>query len=155
MLKPSRPYLVNALYEWILDIEDVPYLVVDVTWPNVDAPLEYAQDGRLILNVSPTAVQYFQVNDAVTFTARFSGVSREVYVPMGAVLAIYGRDTGEGMGFGMEPCADLLEPQAAGEFAQDTHQAEQVEEDNIAKSQLTQAPETKQKSKRPTLRVVK
>lgn len=147
-MTPSRPYLIRALYEWILDIEDVPYLVVDATWPDVQAPMEYADNGRLILNVSPTAVQYLNVADELSFTARFGGVSQVVSVPMGAVLAIYGRDTGEGMGFGMEPGADLLEPQVTQDESESLTLSSNKEEDI--------APNAEPKpSKRPTLRIVK
>jgi len=95
---PSRPYLLRALYQWLNDNGLTAHLMVDASVAGVDVPREHVQDGQIVLNVAPGAV-----------TARFGGVPRSIYVPMAAVLAIYARENGMGMGFGMEPGADLLE----------------------------------------------
>ena len=101
---PSRPYLVRALYEWILDNDDVPYLVVDATLASVMVPEQFVSDGQIILNIGPTAVQTLQMEDeAISFSARFGGVPMQVYVPILAVKAIYAKQSGQGMGFGYEP----------------------------------------------------
>ena len=103
-ITPSRPYLIRALYEWILDNDDVPYLVVDATIQNVMVPEQFVADGQIILNVSPSAVQALDLADeAVSFSARFGGVPMQVYVPVLAVKAIYAKESGQGMGFGFEP----------------------------------------------------
>lgn len=96
----SRPYLIRALYEWIVDNGLTPYLLVDVEKEGLSAPLEFADNGKLVLNIAPRAVRDLNVaNDAVTFNARFGGVARDVYVPVQAVLAIYARENGQGMLF--------------------------------------------------------
>ena len=103
-MTPSRPYLVRALYEWILDNDDVPYLVIDATIQNVMVPEQFVSDGQIILNVAPSAVQGLQMDDeAVSFSARFGGVPMQVYVPVLAIKAIYAKESGQGMGFGFEP----------------------------------------------------
>ena len=103
-ITPSRPYLIRALYEWILDNDDVPYLVVDATIQNVMLPEQFVADGQIILNVGPSAVQALDLaDDAVSFSARFGGVPMQVYVPVLAVKAIYAKESGQGMGFGFEP----------------------------------------------------
>lgn len=103
-ITPSRPYLIRALYEWILDNDDVPYLVVDATIQNVMVPEQFVADGQIILNVGPSAVQALDLADeAVSFSARFGGVPMQVYVPVLAVKAIYAKESGQGMGFGFEP----------------------------------------------------
>lgn len=97
----TRPYLIRAIYEWIIDNACTPYLLVDATREDIDAPLEYAEGGRLVLNVAPRAVQGLNVgNELVSFRARFGGVARGVEFPVSAVLAIYARENGQGMLFG-------------------------------------------------------
>ncbi len=93
-----RPYLLRALYEWIADNGMTPHLLVDATRPGVRVPQHTVKEGRVVLNVAERAVARLQMdNEAVAFTARFGGVSHPVLVPVGAVLAIYARETGQGM----------------------------------------------------------
>lgn len=100
----SRPYLLRALYEWINDNGMTPHLLVNAGYPRVDVPKEYVQDERIVLNISPSAVQDLVIdNEWVFFEARFSGLSRTIQVPVSAVMAIYARENGQGMAFGGEP----------------------------------------------------
>ena len=93
-----RPYLLRALYEWIADNDMTPHLLVDATRPGVRVPAHTVQDGKVVLNIAARAVAHLDMdNDAVAFTARFGGVSHAVIVPIDAVLAIYARETGQGM----------------------------------------------------------
>ncbi|BBB28899.1 ClpXP protease specificity-enhancing factor [Neptunomonas japonica] len=109
-MKPSRPYLIKALQEWLLDNDCTPHLAVDVAVRGVMVPEQFISDGQIVLNISPSAVQNFLIDDeAISFNARFGGVPMNVYVPMAAVLAVYARENGAGMGFGMEPGADFYE----------------------------------------------
>ncbi len=95
-----KPYLIRAIYEWILDNDCTPHLLVDATLPGVQVPSDYVQDGRIILNIAPGAVQGLSItNDAVSFSARFGGVAHAVFVPGKAVLAVYARENGEGIMF--------------------------------------------------------
>lgn len=106
---PSRPYLLRALYEWLNDNSLTPHLMVDATRAGVDVPQEFVSDGQIVLNIAPGAVQGLLMDDqGVSFSARFGGVPRSVHVPTAAVMAIYARENGMGMGFGMEPGAELL-----------------------------------------------
>lgn len=106
----SRPYLIRALYEWILDNGLTPYILVDAEAEGVQAPLEYADNGKLVLNIAPRAVRDFVAdNDFISFSARFSGVAQNVVVPVRAVLAIYARENGQGMLFN-EPEGDDTPP---------------------------------------------
>ncbi|MGY8872133.1 MAG: ClpXP protease specificity-enhancing factor [Pseudomonadales bacterium] len=109
-MKPSRPYLIKALQEWLLDNDCTPHLAVDVAVRGVMVPEQFISDGQIVLNISPSAIQDFLIDDeAISFNARFGGVPMNVYVPMAAVLAVYARENGAGMGFGMEPGADFYE----------------------------------------------
>ena len=110
-LTPRRPYLLRAFYDWLLDNQLTPHLVVDVTLAGVNVPMEYARDGQIVLNIAPRAVGNLELgSDEVRFNARFGGVPRQVYVPMAAVLAIYARENGAGTMFEAEPAYDGYEP---------------------------------------------
>lgn len=99
----SRPYLIRAIYDWIVDNNLTPYLLVNAEAANVTVPEQYIQDGRIILNISTQAVRGLELtNDWVMFSARFGGVSMEVSVPPMAVLAVYAKENGRGMVFSDE-----------------------------------------------------
>lgn len=93
-----RPYLLRALYEWIADNGMTPHVLVDATHGGVRVPPHTVKDGRVVLNIADRAVAKLEMdNDSIRFTARFGGVSQPVVVPIAAVLAIYARETGQGM----------------------------------------------------------
>ena len=103
-MKSSRPYLVRALYEWIVDNDCTPHLLVNAEYAGVQVPSGFASDGQIVLNVSPSAVRHLHMdNDAVSFEGRFGGVPQSLYIPSAAVLAIYARENGQGMVFDVEP----------------------------------------------------
>ncbi|QBM18033.1 hypothetical protein MARI_21570 [Marinobacter sp. JH2] len=100
----SRPYLVRALNEWILDNDCTPYIVVDAGVQGVQVPTEHVANGQIVLNISTGAVRGLVIgNGAIEFSARFGGVPMQVFIPLQAVLAIYAKENGEGMVFGSEP----------------------------------------------------
>lgn len=102
-MNSSRPYLIRALYEWILDNDCTPYVLVDAEYQDVDVPDEYVKDGQIVLNIAPTAVSDILIsNDSLQFNARFAGIAREVFVPIGAALGVYARENGQGMLFESE-----------------------------------------------------
>src|SRR5688500_13184828 len=101
-----RPYLLRALNQWIADNGMTPHLLVDATVPGVQVPPQAVHEGKVVLNIADRAVTRLSIdNDWVGFTARFGGVSQPVLVPMGAVLAIYARETGQGMALPDDPQA--------------------------------------------------
>ncbi|MBP7978031.1 MAG: ClpXP protease specificity-enhancing factor [Comamonas sp.] len=105
----TRPYLLRALHEWCTDNGLTPYLVVQAD-ESVQVPLAFVQDGQIVLNTSYDATSGLQMgNEFVHFKARFGGKPHEIIVPVGRVLAIYARETGQGMSFPPE------EPQAMDE----------------------------------------
>ena len=96
----SRPYLLRAVYEWIADNGLTPQIVVDAQQDQVQVPSAYVREGKIVLNVSPTAVRGLRLgNDRVEFSARFGGTPFDVMVPVRAVLAIMARENGTGMSF--------------------------------------------------------
>ena len=107
-LTPTRPYLARAIYEWICDNQLTPYLLVDATQPHTDVPQQFVKDGQIVLNIVPHAVHPLLLrNDAITFSARFGGVSKDIYVPIQAVLGIYARENGQGLFFDPEEYANV------------------------------------------------
>lgn len=105
-MNSSRPYLIRALYEWIVENDCTPHLLVNAEYPGVQVPPGFVNDGQIVLNVSPTAVRELAINnDAVSFEGRFGGVAHSLFVPSPAVLAIYARENGQGMVFDLEPPA--------------------------------------------------
>ena len=107
----SRPYLIRALYQWILDNEMTPHLLVDAEHESASVPERYVQDGRIVLNIAPMAVSSLDLgNEQVCFEARFAGVSTVVTFSVAAVMAIYARENGQGMMFAQDQSPDPPEP---------------------------------------------
>lgn len=99
-MTPRRPYLIRAIYDWILDNDCTPFLLVDCRKEGVAVPGDHVQDGKIVLNVNPSAVQGLALgNELIRFQARFGGQPFEVVLPPAAVLAVYARENGEGMMF--------------------------------------------------------
>ena len=103
----SKPYLVRALYEWILDNDTTPYILVSTSSDQVLIPPGISNDGKVVLNLAPTAIQDLEMtNEHVSFSARFNGVAENIYCPISSLLAIYARENGEGMMFPVEESDD-------------------------------------------------
>ncbi len=99
----SRPYLLRAMHEWIVDSGLTPHIIAKADHPDLLVPDSAVQEGKVVLNISPTAVRDLLIDDEfVSFVARFAGVSRAVTVPTAAVEAVYARENGRGMMFSDE-----------------------------------------------------
>ena len=110
-MTPMRPYLLRAMHEWILDNSLTPYLLVNADHEQANVPRQYVEDGKIILNISPTAVQGLTLNnDWVSFKTRFSGQQFEVFVPTDGVLAVYAKENGKGMFFQPEESDEITPP---------------------------------------------
>lgn len=160
-LSPRRPYLLRAFYDWLLDNQLTPHLVVDVSLPGVMVPMEFARDGQIVLNIAQRAVGGLELaDDSVRFNARFGGIPRQVYVPMAAVLAIYARENGAGTMFEPEPAyesdnltelqGEALTPGVVMSIV-DNEQQDNLTEANPPDDDPPPAP----RGGRPSLRVVK
>lgn len=134
---PQQPYLLRALYEWCVDSGYTPYVNVRVD-ARTRVPTAFVRDGQIVLNIGPNAVRNLQMdNEWVSFSARFGGVAHEILVPVGNVVAIYARETGEGM-----------------VFAPPTESAGEAE--GVAEAEVQQDAQGPDKPKgKPKLRVVK
>lgn len=99
----SRPYLLRAIYEWLVDNHLTPYVMVDALQPHVNVPEKFVEDGKIVLNISPNAVARLSMtNESLEFDASFSGVPQHIYVPIPAVKAVYAFENGRGMVFSEE-----------------------------------------------------
>ena len=107
MLPPStKPYLIRALYEWCVDQDYTPHILVEVD-EQCRVPMQFVKDGTIILNIGPNATKNLTLdNEWVQFTARFSGVSQLVAVPVARIGALYTRETQKGMGFDVTSLSD-------------------------------------------------
>ena len=129
----TKPYLLRALYEWCVDNGYTPHLLVVVD-SRAKVPMSYVKNGEIVLNINPSACKSLLMeNEAITFSARFNGVSTDLYIPVGLVKGIFSRENGQGMFF------EIDTPQI---------------ENNVPASEEGNEPNPPPKGK-PSLRVVK
>lgn len=152
-----RPYMLRAFYDWLVDNDLTPHLVVDATMPGVRVPVEFIQDGQIILNIAPRAVGNLELgNDAITFHARFSGRPHSVIVPVYAVQAIYARENGAGTMFEPEEVYTHIEEETVEEDQSPSFTTVSDDVPQVADSESgdneSEAPRPKGK---PSLRVIK
>ncbi len=96
----QKPYLIRAVYEWLIDNGATPYLLVDTSFEGVIVPEAFINDSKIVLNIAPDAVQHYEVNNEnIYFSARFSGKRMELFIPIEAVLGIYGKENNPGYVF--------------------------------------------------------
>jgi stringent starvation protein B len=98
-----KPYLIRSIYQWILDNHLTPHLLVDAENSDAILPMQFVDDGKIVLNIRPEAVEALSLgNDTVEFNARFSGKPMHIIAPVLAVMAIYAKENGKGMVFSQE-----------------------------------------------------
>lgn len=153
----TKPYLLRAIYEWCTDNGFTPYLSVKVT-AGVQVPMEFVRKGEIVLNVSFTATSGLKMdNEAVTFRARFGGVSREITVPVANVQAIFASENGQGMVF------DTIEDELLAPVENEAPKsgiglaAVSSNPEPLEKSSESEkiSPETQKKSEKPSLKIIK
>jgi stringent starvation protein B len=100
----NKPYLIKAIYEWIVDNELTPYISVDAHQPGVEVPQSYAtRDGEIVLNISPRAIADLVMNrDKISFSTRFGGIPACICLPIQSIVGIYAQENGQGMIFQVE-----------------------------------------------------
>jgi len=151
----TRPYLIRAIYEWIIENRCTPYILVNANAVGVRVPRQAIKDGQVLLNVAPHAIDRLELGlEEVRFNARFSGVSQSICAPTAAVLAIYAHENGQGMMFPAE--ANIAADQQAGEAAQPA-EAPAPLLTSVADGQQDRADQTPTAPERarPSLRIVK
>ena len=143
----NRAYLVRALYEWILDNDMTPHLLVDAEAQDGQIPEQFVEDGRIVLNVSPSAVQHLEMgNEWILFDARFGGAPYQISLPLPSVLAIYARENGRGMIFPDEEMVANRQP--------DTTASTETPNDKADTSPSTDESDDKRPKGPPNLTIV-
>lgn len=106
-MSSNRPYLIRAFFDWIVDNDCTPHIAVDAERGGVKVPHNYVKDGEIVLNIAPRAVADLQINgEGISFSGRFGGIPKDIYVPIEAILGIYARENGQGMMFPPEERPD-------------------------------------------------
>lgn len=99
----NRPYLVRAIYDWIVDNGCTPHVVVDANYEGVLVPQHHVSDGQIVLNLAPRAVDQFSMDlKSIRFSTRFGGVPSDISFPIAAIVGIYARENGQGLMFSGE-----------------------------------------------------
>ncbi len=112
-MSSRKPYLIRAMYDWIVDNDLTPYLLVNTSYECVDVPQEYITDGKIVLNISPSACRGLHLeNDRIVFTTSFSGKAIQIFLQPKAVMAIYAKENREGLEFPLEENDDDPTPPA-------------------------------------------
>ncbi|WP_108446809.1 ClpXP protease specificity-enhancing factor [Halomonas denitrificans] len=151
----SRPYMARALYQWLLDNELTPYIVVDAEQEGVEVPRQCVQNGQIVLNLAPSAIRDFAMeNAAVSFSARFGGQPMQIMVPMEALIAIYARENGVGMVFGHEPVMPV-EADETDDASPLSEVESTVDAGDEADEGQADGDDARPRKGRPSLRVVK
>ncbi len=145
-LPSNKPYLLRAIYEWIVDNNATPHVALFAENPDVLVPQQFVEDGKIILNISPTAAQGLAIeNDSLSFSARFGGKPFNIYAPIGAVLALYASENGEGLSFDYEAPEDTPPEDPKPPKIESVDSGSKADKDSSSSK----------KSKRPSLKVVK
>ena len=140
-MRSSKPYFIRALFDWIVDNNCTPHIVVNALAAEVTVPLQHVKDGQIVLNIAPQAVMSFAMGkESISFSARFGGVPFQVYIPMAAIIAIHARENGIGTFFPPEPAYEAWLSDGG---------------DTVPDIDDDEPPEPPKPSGRPSLRVVK
>ena len=138
-LTSTKPYMVRAIHEWCVDNACTPHLLVAVN-SQTRVPMAYVKEGEIVLNLNYTATKDLHIdNEVITFSARFGGISQNLYVPMNAVKGIFARETGQGMFFEVEPLLPLAS----------------LKDDDVSESKVESTQSKPVNNKKPTLTIVK
>lgn len=111
MMTSHQPYILRAIYDWVCDNNMTPYIAVNANEYEEDmsVPWQYVEEGRIVFNISPEAINNLVISESISFTSRFSGLKTEVYFPITAVLGIYAKESGKGIVFREERGIELFE----------------------------------------------
>lgn len=152
----TKPYLIRALYEWCTDHGYTPHIAVKVQG-KVRVPMEFVRNGDIVLNIAFSATGNLKMdNEAISFKARFGGVSRDIYVPIAAIAAIYASENNQGMGF------DVMADLARSAEVQDLQQSDKPDKASMSLATTNEEStpakddsDPKKGRKKPSLTVIK
>lgn len=101
MLTNFRPYLIKALYSWLLDNGCTIHIRVNTEYAELDVPKENIDEhGYITLNVSFNAIGYMEMrednHEYLETSIRFNGEETHLVIYYNAIDAIYDAATGNG-----------------------------------------------------------
>ncbi len=127
----NQPYLLRAIHEWIIDNDLTPHLLINAEISSVEVPRQSVQNGQIVLNIATHAITNLHMdNEAVTFSARFSGVAQTVYIPIHAILAIYASENGQGMVFPELDSSQLVKDESTPDIIGEENSGESAKNSN-------------------------
>lgn len=154
-MTPNQPYLLRAFYDWIIDNDLTPYMVIDVNYPNVQVPTKFINNGQIVLNLSPSACVNFNMDlEYIEFQARFSGQPMNVSFPVASVSAVYAKENGAGTVFTVPEVSEMPEPAVEDKPAKKSTLSTVKSVEPKPVSSVDDKPPTKP-TKKPGLRIVK
>lgn len=152
-MSSTKPYFIRALHGWCSDNGQTPYLVAWVD-DKTTVPRQYVKNNEIVLNIAYSATKNLRIeNDWISFSARFGGVAQDIWVPVANVMSIFSRETGEGMGFEVEPMSATAEEKSSGLHSVPV--TEPVDSAVPVEPASSEEQEPHRPSGRPTLRIVK
>ena len=160
-MKSKRPYLTRAYYDWIVDNNFTPCLLVDTRMVDVRLPESFLSEDQVVLNVAPEAIREFEISDkAISFLAQFSGITSSVFVPLVAVLAVYAYENGQGIFFEHEEELTISSDDGKGASKRKAElHSVAVTDTNTSESAPKKEAETgksnKKRKGRPSLKIIK
>ncbi|MCL4162794.1 UNVERIFIED_CONTAM: hypothetical protein GTU68_003826 [Idotea baltica] len=96
----TKPYLLRAIFEWANDNGFTPQVLVNAEFSGVEVPVNHVVDGQIVLNIGLSAIKlHVMDNECLSFSARFSGVEQDIFIPMDSILAIFARENSQGIYF--------------------------------------------------------
>jgi len=99
-ISPTKPYLLRAIFDWANDNDFTPQVLVNASASGVEVPLNHVVDGQIVLNIGLNAIKlHVMDNECLSFSARFSGVEQDIFLPMESILAIFARENSQGIFF--------------------------------------------------------
>ncbi|WP_018982749.1 ClpXP protease specificity-enhancing factor [Salinimonas chungwhensis] len=154
-MTPNQPYLLRAFFDWIVDNEMTPYIVVDAMNQLSEVPQEFVKDGQIVLNISPSACVNFVMDlEFVAFQARFGGQPRQIRIPCQAIMAIYARENGAGTVFAVEEELGGSSPEAPHSVPDSEGESTSKPSADTNEADADSAPVPPKKGK-PNLKIIK
>ncbi|MFT6407107.1 MAG: stringent starvation protein B [Arenicella sp.] len=111
----TKPYLMRAIFDWAEDNGFTPQVLVNAEAEGVEVPVAHVVDGQIVLNISSSAVQlHVMDNECISFSARFSGIEQDIFLPIDSILAIFARENSQGIFFEDMDDDEGLDPEPSG-----------------------------------------
>jgi stringent starvation protein B len=120
VIMSQKPYLIRAMYEWMLDFRYTPRLVICPLVDGVVLPGHLTHQNQVTLDISPHAITGLMLgNDKVVFEAYFDKEPYEISLPMNCIGAIIAKEKEVGYVFDID---DFIPANAARDMGSATEE---------------------------------